>query len=433
MEWIISFVLGASVYLLLFALAYSLLLSRRIHPTFNRFYLLVSALLSLILANPGGIMLDWGSHETGRAAITLPEIIITASESYNHTTSNIVSGLGNMTLLHWIFAIFSTGIAAMMLWQIIRLVTMAARSGHRMHNGLRLVELPANSSPFSFFSWVFCPRREGQQIDFDKVMAHERAHWQRLHSVDVVFFELLRILFWFHPAFYYMRHELRAMHEFEADSLVLQQFDLPDYQLSLLETAIGGSLIPITNPYNVSLIKKRMIMMNREVWQKPARNWFKIMLLLPFLVAAVAMQSCRFNQQEQQNATQTIEPPAESATATAPAQSAEMANATDSLFTVVEVMPEYPGGTEAMMKFLAENIQYPEEARKKQVQGPVYVNFVVEKDGSVGEVKILKGIGNGCDDEAMRVVKMMPAWKPGTQRGQTVRVSFNLPVRFKLS
>ena len=102
------------------------------------------------------------------------------------------------------------------------------------------------------------------------------------------------------------------------------------------------------------------------------------------------------------------------------------------IFTVVEEQPGYPGGDEARIKFLQENTKYPEEAKELGVQGKVFVTFVVEVDGSITDVRVLRGIGAGCDEEAIRVVKSMPRWVPGKQRGQPVRVQFNLPIKFTL-
>lgn len=102
------------------------------------------------------------------------------------------------------------------------------------------------------------------------------------------------------------------------------------------------------------------------------------------------------------------------------------------IFTIVETMPSFPGGQEKLMHYLATNIKYPQIARESNVQGRVYLSFVVEPNGSVSNVKVLRGIGAGCDEEAMRVVKAMPKWSPGKQRGKAVRVSYNLPVNFKL-
>ena len=102
------------------------------------------------------------------------------------------------------------------------------------------------------------------------------------------------------------------------------------------------------------------------------------------------------------------------------------------IFMVVEQMPSFPGGMGALMKYLATHIKYPELAKESGIQGRVFINFVVEPDGSISHVKVLRGIGGGCDEEAVRVVKSMPKWIPGKQRGKPVRVSFNLPVKFTL-
>jgi len=102
------------------------------------------------------------------------------------------------------------------------------------------------------------------------------------------------------------------------------------------------------------------------------------------------------------------------------------------IFTVVESMPSYPGGDAARMKFLQENIRYPQMARESGIQGTVYATFVVEPDGSVSDVRVVRAIGGGCDEEAIRVIKLMPRWNAGQQRGKPVRVQFTMPIRFTL-
>ncbi|HLW19925.1 MAG TPA: TonB family protein [Cyclobacteriaceae bacterium] len=105
----------------------------------------------------------------------------------------------------------------------------------------------------------------------------------------------------------------------------------------------------------------------------------------------------------------------------------------DEIFDVVETMPTPPGGMEGWNKYLSNNLKYPTQARRMGIEGTVYVVFVVNTDGSIQDVEILRGIGGGCDEEAMRVVKAAPNWEPGKQRGKAVRVKMRLPIRFKLS
>ncbi len=111
----------------------------------------------------------------------------------------------------------------------------------------------------------------------------------------------------------------------------------------------------------------------------------------------------------------------------------EEEEAEEVIFTVVESMPDFPGGDAARIKYLNENIKYPQMARESGIQGRVFVTFVVEKDGNVTDVRVLRGIGGGCDEEAVRVIKNMPKWNPGKQRGKSVRVQFNMPILFKLN
>lgn len=103
------------------------------------------------------------------------------------------------------------------------------------------------------------------------------------------------------------------------------------------------------------------------------------------------------------------------------------------VFTIVEEDPEYPGGDEARMKYLKENLKYPVLARESGIDGTVYIKFIVETNGSISKAVILRDIGGGCGDEALRVVKGMPKWKPGKQRGKAVRTEFKLPVKFVLN
>ena len=104
----------------------------------------------------------------------------------------------------------------------------------------------------------------------------------------------------------------------------------------------------------------------------------------------------------------------------------------EEIFVFIEEQASFPGGTEALYKFLRENIKYPPAARENGIEGKVFLKFVVEKDGSVSNVKVMRDIGSGCGAEAVRVVKSMPKWTPGKQRGRAVRSEYSLPVSFSL-
>lgn len=103
------------------------------------------------------------------------------------------------------------------------------------------------------------------------------------------------------------------------------------------------------------------------------------------------------------------------------------------VYDFAEVMPTFPGGTESLYSYFSKNIQYPKKARKNGIEGTVYVSYVVEGDGSISNVNILRGIGGGCDEEAYRVVKEMPKWNPGMQDGKPVAVEYKVPIKFTLT
>jgi protein TonB len=104
----------------------------------------------------------------------------------------------------------------------------------------------------------------------------------------------------------------------------------------------------------------------------------------------------------------------------------------DEIFTFVEVMPEFPGGRDAMNTFIGKNLRYPADALEAKLQGTVFITFIVNKDGSISQIIVLRGVSPSLDKEAIRVVKSMPKWRPGSMNGKTVRTQFNLPVKFSL-
>jgi TonB family protein len=169
----------------------------------------------------------------------------------------------------------------------------------------------------------------------------------------------------------------------------------------------------------------------------------KVLLIVPALTAIVVVLSASTYFSEQpgkSNEMQISQSPASWVTQDKTAEkqiitSAPAAPQTQKekkVYTVVDKEPSFPGGAGALKKFWEENIQYPEEAKKKNVTGDVFATFVVRSDGSVTDIKIIRGIGHGCDEELVRVIKLMPKWVPGEQKGEKVDVQFNLPVKFQL-
>lgn len=158
---------------------------------------------------------------------------------------------------------------------------------------------------------------------------------------------------------------------------------------------------------------------------------YKYLLFVPLAFALVFMNSCKRKpkvQKQEMEGTRVVVK-AESAEDTAQIKNVE---STEKTFEVVEQMPAFPGGDAALMKYLSENIKYPEAAEKAGEQGRVVVNFIVEKDGAISNVNVVRSVTPTLDAEAVRVIKAMPKWVPGKQDGQFVRVKYNVPVSFRL-
>lgn len=169
-------------------------------------------------------------------------------------------------------------------------------------------------------------------------------------------------------------------------------------------------------------------MMNKKKSNAAGHIKYALFVLPAFALLVAGNISCSQDASQTEDAKEEVVAPVSPEAKEAPANS----TAKEEVFMVAEQMPEYPGGMKEMLKFLQENVKYPENAMKNNVQGRVIVQFVVEKDGTPTEFKVLRSVDPDLDAEALRVMKAMPKWKPGMQKGQVVRVKFTVPVSFKL-
>lgn len=359
----------------------------------------------------------------------LPEFII--------TPQGAEAGGNDSPVLTYLAVAYAAGVlllAGRMLVQLLAIVRLSRRCPATTIGGTRVRLLPRGEAPFSFFRLIFvCPEAHSPQ-ELDEILAHEQTHARQVHSADVLVAELACTLCWFNPAAWLLRRDVRNNLEYLADHHVLASgFDARAYQYHLLGLAYPKAAATIYNNFNVLPLKERIKMMNKRKTRNIGR--LKYLLFLP--VATLLAAACSGNQKQEQPAEQ----PAQEQTAT-PTKEADMEEVVvvayddnkveGEVLDLAEVAPEFPGGIPALMKFLAQNVKYPTDAQKAGKQGRVIAQFVVTTDGSVADVKIIRGIDASLDQEAIRVIKAMPQWKPGTQDGQPVNVRYTLPVVFKL-
>lgn len=314
-----------------------------------------------------------------------------------------------------------------MLWSFISIVLLWVKSNKTAQDGLNIAITPRQVAVFSIFNWIFIDQKTLSLRDAGLILAHEKLHVQQKHTLDLIFGELLRIILWFNPFIHLIIKEIKANHEFLADvSVVGASGKLKNYQSLLVQLSTSVDFNILTHNFSYSLIKRRINMI-----KKPKRSMqkFKIYSLTIMAMTGVFF-ACSANAKTENPASVTSE--IKAGPNVKPVLPAYLKSDTTTVFRVVEKMPEYPGGIKALMSYIASNLHYPEIAKKEGIQGRVFVNFVVNKDGSISNINILRGLSPECNAEVIRVVKGMPKWIPGEQKGKPVRVSFNLPVKFAL-
>jgi len=413
MNAIIIYLIQTAICLASLYLIYWLFFRKDTFFTANRFYLIGSIILSFILPM---FEIPVFYHNTD-------VIYVVALETITVTAQKIESGMAqNYTLYQTALIVYLTGASIFLLrfvFQLLQLAFLIWKFGVSKMDGLSIVKIKSKYSPFSYFNFIFLNEDNLKDEHLKNILDHEIIHIKQKHSLDLIILEILTVVQWFNPFIWLYKTSLKGIHEYLADEgLLAGGMNKRMYQNLLLNHTVGLQVNDLTNNFNQSLIKKRFIMMTKSQTKKIAR--LKFLLALP--VAAILIACFVFSCKQNETMLDSVE-----------IQDVKSAPIEDQeVFQVVEKMPLFPGGEIALQKYINANIQYPELARKEGIQGRVYVTYIVEIDGSISDVRILRGIGGGCDEEAMRVVSEMPKWSSGTQRGKAVRVQFNLPIVFKL-
>lgn len=422
------YLLQVNVGLILFYALYKLVCTRDTFFRSRRFILIVSLVLPFIL--PFIDVREWLESRDRMIMLThfdysavLPEIVV-GSEAAE--TGNRV-----FVLSEWIGYLYLAGVVVLLVRlavQAFSLYRLIVRMPEKEINGVRVKCLNDPSGPFSFFGWIFMNPAAVKEDEISEILTHEMAHVKQHHSVDVLLAEMVSICCWMNPFAWLLKREVRLNLEFLADRKVMEAgFATKSYQYHLLGLAYNHKY-GLSNNFNFSHLKQRIIMMNKKKSNAAGHIKYALFVLPAFALLVAGNISCSQDASQTEDAKEEVVAPVSPEAKEAPADS----TAKEEVFMVAEQMPEFPGGMKEMLKFLQENVKYPENAMKNNVQGRVIVQFVIEKDGTPTEFKVLRSVDPDLDAEALRVMKAMPKWKPGMQKGQVVRVKFTVPVSFKL-
>ena len=394
MENWITYIIECAICLALLYLPFGGLLRKETFFQYNRFVLLAITVLSFIL--------PWISIPAITSQLAPSETISIQLEEINV----MISGKALSENISWktiLAIIYLSGAVTCLLYKIIdlvRLIRFIPRGCLWVHteNGNHIHCHAHDVVPFSWMNHIVISEKDYEE-NGENILLHEQAHIACKHSWDVVWLSLVEVLQWFNPFVWMLSKEIQDIHEYEADLTVLYKgINARDYQLLIIQKVVGSGSYTFANNFNHSSLKKRITMMIKE----KSNPWARLKYLYILPIVAICMIACT------QSAKSTMS------------------------YEEVEVKPEYPGGMGELGKLLNSNLKYPLISFKNGVQGEALVQFVVDKEGNVEEVTVSKGVDPYLDAEALRVIKMMPKWKPGKHEGKEVNVKCTIPVGFRL-
>lgn len=406
----IRYILECMAFQLLFLIIYDLFLKRETFFQWNRAYLLGTFVLSLLLP---WIKLEAFKTVISQEYFVYPEYLWDMDRSQEFVGSpkpSVEFSLSTPETILYGGMLLAALLFGYKLYQIIQL----KRKGKIRYfkNYTRVVVRDSNVA-FSFFRSIFLGDRVPEE-DHKSIVQHELVHIGQRHSWDLLFFESMRIVGWFNPLVYIYQNRISELHEFIADAQVAKTHRAEQYQL-LLSQVFQTRYISFVNPFfRTSLIKKRIVMLqkseSKQIWR------LKYLLLLPLIMGMLVYTAAESQVPDQDPS---IYVP----------------------FAVVEEVPIFPGCenasdlracfNEKLQEHIAENFRYPEEARKKGINGRVNIGFVIQNDGSIGDIKI-RGPDKLLEDEAERIISLLPQMTPGKHKGKTVPIPFFFPITFNL-
>ena len=392
----LQYIVLANLFLSAFFGLYVLLLKKETFFQINRIYLLAALVLSFTLPF---IRTSW----FGGSAIAeqIKYSVIAKPIDVFATQRTDTSHLTFFQFISWMYFIGIVGFALHLLIRLLAIKKIVFNSG--------------DQSSYSFFKRIYLSQSNSSN---DLICEHENIHASQWHSADILLMEVVIIFNWFNPLVYQFRKELKNVHEFIADEGALKlSGNKKEYAMLLFSQTFETPINNLVNPFfNEKLLKQRIMMIQKNKSRKSAL--LKYLFAVPLFVMMLTFSSATIAKNEAViSSEKTVLPPQQK---------------DNRIFTEVENAPNYPGGVDKFYKFLQQNIKYPAEARNKKVQGKVFVSFIVEKDGSLSDLKIIRDPGAGCGNEALRVMKLSPKWNAGVQNGHKVRVQYTLPISFTL-
>jgi TonB family protein len=454
MNTLLIYIIKASIYLGAFYLVYSILLSKDTLYRRNRTFILLSVLAALAL--PFVTIYTSKPVNISFFGKTLSEVFITGNSSGVHGTISSTDW-NDISIYLTIYVAGVIVFGCKLLFDLLELIILIADKKEMGSNIIRFQGL--NTSGFSALGYVFINTRLSSE-EAEEIIKHEQNHIDHYHFLDIIFIETVKVIQWFNPFIHLFNRSLRAVHEYQADERCLRRgIPVVSYQSLIMNQVFRSKAFTITNSFsNPTLIKKRMIMMTKK--RSGMKANLKLLMVLPVIaIVLIAFSSCKGKTNSAKSTTVEVAPPPPPPPVPAvdisdqkvpvgyvpkqgelappppppPPVPYEVMNG-DTIWHQVDQMPIFKGGDAALSDFVGKNTHYPEAAVKTNTQGRVFVAFIVDEKGKVGNAHIInKSVSPELDAEALRVVNSLPDFeKPGINKGKPVPVWFVIPINFSL-
>ena len=409
MSAFLLYIARAGLYLSLFYAFYLLVMRRTTFFRLNRVLLLAGSYLCLVLP-------------------MIPLRTVSATVAATQLTMVGIAGVAEQTLqavFPWkeiLLAVYAAGVLVTLVVYVIsarKMVRLILSGEKSVREGCQLIILEQDSPSFSWGRNVVISQKDLQENP--AILAHELMHVQHRHSLDLVLFLPVQLLFWWNPLVWITREELRLVHEYEADEGVLQKgIDATQYQLLLVRKAVGEQRFSLASGFQHAKLKNRIEMMLKPT----SSGWMRWSYLALIPVLAVFMFACNNPKKNKK---------AQEVPAANPVGYTVTVTDEPVSFSEIEVKPTFNGeDANAFSVWVNSRLKYPEKAKADGMQGRVLVQFTIGTDGAVSDVKLLRGVCEELDAEALRIISSSPKWEPGKQDGKPVPVSYIFPIVFKL-
>lgn len=415
----LAYIAKSTAILGILLLYYHWILKKQTFFNLNRIYLLGSVIFAVCIPFIQIKLNENVSTFPVLPANFLQEIEISTQSAHVQENSNGIYDY--IVYVYWIgVCLFSLQYLAF--WG--RLFWLKHKYPHKKFKGIHFTLLNAKYIPtFSVFNYLFINTIGISRENQHKIFEHEKIHIRHLHSLDLHLLSILCIFNWFNPLLWIFKKAISQNHEYIADRQVIGRYQTGSYLQLLVGQTLKGNF-SFSNGFSCSNLKKRMIMMTQKQTSR-----FRIWNYIPaFLLSGVLFVSfcCTVTGKP------AIAKPAELLSETIKALSVQAQDTVgdNAIFQIVEEMPKFNGDA---IKWVNQHVKYPVKAIEQSISGKVLVSFVISKTGAVKDVRIAKGADPVLNEEALRVIKAMPAWTPGKQKGKVVNVAYTIPVNFSIS